>query len=374
MDGRFKPDISVGTTSITTHKNSSSRKRPLAIDSPPKMTRKSSLLNFRANPRNHFIDNDGNTIPLKTGAVIDERKIINRNQIDLACSFDHIPSDRPITVTDYSTKGSPIQGETPGRTKMYRAGSSTFLNFYTNNPTFERSPLRELRNPNFSQTSPYRTVVGNPNEYFTQTIQLDAKQLAKIKAELAETGTSRNQNKVVTRAGENPNSASATRYATAAKLNDNNLSWEWLHQIAFCFLGKTGQVPTNLGCGTAHANTEMLIIEMALPEFVKRNPEGLQLTVTSHYVKSTMILTKIDYILTIDGNEYKAHFNAQRQTQPLKVSVDYYATFFKKISHGIKSHSHEEREILFTDPKGLGMSEPLDLQTLDLDPIRRNGF
>jgi hypothetical protein len=300
-------------------------------------SRSANLLLMRADSRTTFNDENGNSVPLKTAAIVNPKKVTITDGRDINFSYEHISSDRPMTVTELSEKGSPIKGITPGRTTMYRAEHSSMLSIFTNSSALQvnadGTPLKEIQNT-FEQSSAYKAVRNKDQDSYMQTVRIDAEQLKKVRQEIEEKGSSRNQNQVMKKEGQQIKKARATHYANSAEINTAGVSWEWLHKVAFRFIGRDGQTPENLGCGTAYANTDMLLIESALPQLTELIPDGFTLTVNSHYIKSTSILTKIDYIVSLDGNEYKACFNAQRQTKPLIAGYNYHHSFFKQLAEG----------------------------------------
>ncbi len=114
------------------------------------------------------------------------------------------------------------------------------------------------------------------------------------------------QNKVMAAEGVSEKKSGATRYAGATGEFPDELKWEWLHFIAHKILASRSQTADNLGCGTFHANTDMMFVEYQIPHLAKAYPKGFYLKVEPEFIENSFLLKKINY--TIATDDFKLTF------------------------------------------------------------------
>ena len=86
---------------------------------------------------------------IKTGVLIDSDRIVasptflKRAKLFFNEKIKKIKSDRPVKIVETSDHGSPLKGETPGKTPMYRHTTTGLITFMTNQPpnTKDNEPL-----------------------------------------------------------------------------------------------------------------------------------------------------------------------------------------------------------------------------------------
>ncbi|MCE3232212.1 MAG: hypothetical protein K0R98_469 [Rickettsiaceae bacterium] len=125
-------------------------------------------------------------------------------------------------------------------------------------------------------------------------------------------------------------SANVTAFEAEQKAYDGE-KWEWLHLIAFRFLGQEAQKLDNLVAGTKHANTAMLVLAEQHIEELSLINGSLDLQVTAMVDPENNIADSIEYKIMIKGKpNIILDFNAREIRVPSKLDGDYSIKAIKK--------------------------------------------
>lgn len=283
-----------------------------------------SVLHLRADTSKTVVLN-GEEVPKKTATVlcVTPLRLKGVDRMELMRKFDaskaDIETDRPIQMfTRHSVTGTPLQAQTPGGSLLQLTSKNGFMLGFSNRPDVTLTPPVMAVSDAFEEKSATRRVKKNPHAIKHVRVTITPDLLKQVDAELARNNgvRSRSQNAVMTEEGEAVKKVSATRYAGAAELLSDELKWEWLHLIAHQILGSTSQNENNLGCGSFHANTDMIMAEMLLRPLVDVYPEGFLLDVKAHFVPGTQLLGKIEYSIITPNFTLPFVFNAQLKNKP----------------------------------------------------------
>lgn len=224
----------------------------------------------------------------------------------------------------------------------------------------QETPKKTLsKHSEFIQTSPFAAVKANTGTK-AQIIKITPKLLKKAEKKIIQNHGRRNvsQNKTMANPGESEKKSSATLYAGATQDFAPELKWEWLHFIAHKFLADLSQNEKNLGCGTNHANTEMMFVEYQIPHIAAAYPKGFYLKIDPVFIEGTQILQKINYTVTTDDFNITFVFNAQKQDKPNYLNYEYTGALVAtalKLRNGQEVISNQEsdkypRDHLFYSP------------------------
>lgn len=308
-----------------------------------------SIKAMRTKPVKKITNEKGDVVKPKAGVLFAKRfleklsKKHNEAQIEkvFVQQMSQSPSieHRPIADVIMDSNQMIIAALTPQKTRLpltdtlfddscyvfSQQSASSIATPSSSVPVYAATPIRELKNPeHFMQSSPFANVKINSSAPH-QEILITPELLQEAEEQIRKNGGRRiiSQHKAVIKPGIDPKHASATKYAEAAETFPEGLKWEWLHFIAHKILADKSQDEKNLGCGTYHANTEMLFVEYQIPELAKVYPNGFYLRVEPEFIPNSQLLTKIRYTVLTDDLNLTFVFNAQTTKKPSILGFEY---------------------------------------------------
>jgi hypothetical protein len=188
--------------------------------------------------------------------------------------FAEFPNNRPATAGTPSPSGkknSYLSMYTPGGTRLNKTKVYGDVDFFTNTstppapPSCQALPAEELHLDNL--------VEAPASNIKTQTIHLTLESFKACERERAQTNNRRiiSQQKAMAKKGL----VKASDVVKSEEHQEYIRNREWLHLLAWKFLGLEGQVPSNLVAGNADGNSDMMLLEetikpLLIKDFVNR--------------------------------------------------------------------------------------------------------
>jgi hypothetical protein len=285
---------------------------------------------------------NGKFAPLKTAAAVDVGKITLKKTAGKHKTFRKLQaveqnstppkSHRPLVKINFGPNGSPESGDTPGGTKLpcyYSNGPMYFFNNMTElSPYSNKYVITEIDATHpFLQSKEYSLI----KKHFSVTKEREVLITQRlIKSKKNHSRRKQLQNPTMAVSGRS-HEGSANDYFQELVL-DVQLKAEWLHLFLYSIAGEKGQIPENLTCGTAYANTDMIPIENMLKRLAALYPEGIRLTIKSNFVKVNngnnqnehlQVGTYMQYVISTPHIEIPFNFNIQNKRQA-HISNQYY--------------------------------------------------
>lgn len=297
----------------------------------------------------------------------DSRKLFNcRFLLNAQRNNPHFTPVRE--VTKYSINGTPREVRSRSGRTFYLARNSKSIRFYDENkpvgsphPVLKAVDVAEAKKINASIT--FKLVKPAEDEIkgyeYLITPELVAKSARQIKANNGR--RSKSQNAVMAKRPKDAKEASANKYMQLFNLKDKlpvdvkeKLAAEWLHYIMHQLLANAAQQAKNMGCGTFHANTDMLNMEFQHPLLIKAYPKGYRVKVVPHYVEGVeknKMLTNLEYTISTEHFTLEFVFNCQTTIVPKLTDHTYMRALFIA-AIGLKDKSIEDLE-------GVDLNQPL---------------
>lgn len=310
----------------------------------PALSDGTNIVYMRSNNDHKFVDPlTGNVVLVKHCAVFDY-DVITKNNYDakqfkenLEPLLEKIPTFRPLAVvTEYSTTGTPIKGETPGKTqvrRIFRAGAafSVLGNEPSVTPVANQEVVETLPNDHpFFKSPEYLRLEEALEDIKKQEVKVDTKLLAASKLAHDKAGKRRvcSQDRVAAKKDQPETNGRVAPYVKAAVVFTQDFKWEWLHLVAYKIWHAHAQRIGNIVAGSFGANTVMTMIESQISTLANRYKEGFKLIVTADMVtsedgkKKTHIASTIQYRIVTKDFDLPLDLNAQDPNNPHQ---DYYA-------------------------------------------------
>lgn len=340
---------------MLSHAKTKKRKRETDPNYPgQKRQRRSNKANstaisqMRSNTKENVIDEKGNEEAKKTAIVFNSKiakeltpKRKAKFTSGLQTAVAEIPGNRPIEqFLKFDQQGIPLEAETPGKTKLFKQSYNGLAIHFSNefNPV---SPpkIGDLKDEKkFTTSEEYKTMKKNTGKTEFSAIQITEDLLKKSAIEIQTLKEETGKNRICSQAsqmaaeGVSERKVSATRYAHATEESFfPQLKWEILHFIGHQFLASKSQDEKNMGCGSFNSNTEMLHVEVHIPELVKLYPKGLWIKTNPQFINNTQILSSITYTIETDDFAWPFVFDAQKTKRPDYSNQKYIGALVKTI-------------------------------------------
>jgi hypothetical protein len=329
--------------------------------------KKSRLLYFRADTAKTVSDiDDGHQTPVKTSVLINQQDSMQMDELESAAgqNFSAIPGYRPAQrVTKFSLKGSPLQIVTPNQTVLDRTNKNGVFYIFSNHAKGPRPQVSEIKEQShFFDSSQYQAIKTPKDNTKTQQLVITP-EILKHKDKRS------SQNAELVDEGHSAQEGSATQYAKATELFSNKEFWEWLHLVAFRFIGKDGQHEANLVAGTAYANTDMMFVENLISYFSRAYPEGFLLDVRADLIEGTQIAKEISYLIETKDFVLSFVFNAQNDIKPHILYQEYLNSFGKAL---LDVAAGATKSLLKSNPRKIGLGlfhQPPSVPSVSAVPI-----
>lgn len=318
-----------------------------------------NILAMRTDKSRTVTNKNGETVPLKTSAMINRnaltiknanfsQDVMEKNFIEWA---EKNPTHRQVKITKTSDTGSPTQGETPdSRTKLYRCANYGSIIIFSNqnripvlNPKTVNSCRKKLDFAEcaaFKNSEEYQKIKKFFEEVKKQQITITPQLYAKTDNERRRNNFKRciSQNEVMSVRGR-AKEGSATKYAN--KLLLTNLPWEWGHEIGHDVAGALSQCMENLAGITKPANTDMIFAEKELRYLALCYPEGFNLTVEAELMELgegeySQVASIIKFKISTRDFKFSFYFDAQNEIQPHLSFANYFSGLIHSLVEACK--------------------------------------
>ncbi len=268
--------------------------------------RKRQILGIRATEEQLFIQ-DYQIKAIKTSILIDHESVpealINAN----IKSLNQILSHRPIEkIKSLSEMHSPVEVLTSKGSSLFRVSKIGGLSIFSNDMRLKPIITSETTLSEMKEKS-----------HEVDILLHKLKERDQVFAKNRETS----QNQIMKMA--------ATSYVNKTHLFQKELTWEWLHLVAYSIAGKDTQDKNNLVAGSESSNTEMMFAESMIRYLAHVYPEGFKLLVKATLIPETQIATSIHYAIKTKDFEIPFIFNAQTKNKP-HVNYQKYFNFIIK--------------------------------------------
>lgn len=322
---------------------------------------------MRADNSKTVIDENGNEVLLKTAVIFNENSVGDISPVrvknKLAEVQHRITPDRPVASIERREVASPggtlrktgsvIKVTTPEGTELHRRSRLGMVDVFSNhrsvlaNSSIRRqldfsadqsnAQINQLKD-DFFKSDIYKNIkkIMSGKNTKERKIKLTREQLQKTKKEHAANNYRRpiSQNDVMAvnkkrakKSKKSAPSASAEKYIVESGvygiLQEHNVRCEWLHLIAYSFLGLSAQDDNNLVGGSEYANTEMMFVEDLAKRLALKYPQGVDVIVKADLMPGTHIAKKINYSITTPDYSLAFEFMPDAVTKPHMVIEKY---------------------------------------------------
>lgn len=259
---------------------------------------------------------------IKTAVIIHEDAIAGLDKNDLEnIQFGDVTPNRPVKTIIYDGS-SPIAIKTPGQTVLPRTASIGAATMFANTRkelfSKQEEPTISPIATEFYASEEYKNIkkiTNQINKIQKTTITSDS--LKKVKKECIDSGKKRStsQNAQMVEIGAPAKNGSANKYVDSLKLYDGKIRCEWLHLVAYSFIGKAGQHADNLVAGSEHANTQMMSVEKQVKKLAKIYKE-VNIIVTADLIPNTHVAKKINFLIITMDFSIKFQFDPAATDKP----------------------------------------------------------
>lgn len=223
---------------------------------------------------------------------------------------------RPLAeITEFSNKGTPLKGKTPGGTHLHKILNLGSAIVFSNDENKAETATPTI-DPNFNSTK----IAPNRKKLKSAHYRVTAALTAAVAAKKTLNNGQRSQPQatVMAAAGVDPKTVKATEYSQAAGATASDVKSEFAHLQAYAHGGAKTQTQENIGVATAAANTVGMCIDSAIEIVAKAHPhEGANVTVKAPCIGNTHLLASMNYnIEAPNGKVLPLTINGQNPHKP----------------------------------------------------------